>query len=284
MFDYTVKIKGGTVIGSMPTGMTDIQLKLLSIGVALPPDRVYLRYGENEELRARVTGTNESSMAISKLLTEDNTLADANMLSFVLEGADRYARSEIDRKVAEGQYASIQELMTDALQMKLAPDVTETFYFPLTGEMEEGEEEEFLTVPDSMLLANEAIISRALAKEQRGPEREMAQYFSGDVGVENKLVSSVWSVEELDGTLYGKCEVTLRAPLTEPEMEALREWITGQNSDGLGEGFEQHPIRTEEGDLYVSMWNSGEEYFVRTRDEMDRSLDRTCTEGMSQTL
>ena len=142
MFDYTVKIKRGTVIGSMPTGMTDIQLKLLSIGVALPPDRVYLRYGENEELRARVTGTNESSMAISKLLTEDNTLADANMLSFVLEGADRYARSEIDRKVAEEQYSGITELMADALQMKLAPDVTETFYFPLTGEMERSKEEE----------------------------------------------------------------------------------------------------------------------------------------------
>ena len=91
-------------------------------------------------------------------------------------------------------------------------------------------------------------------------------------------------MEELNGTLYGKCEVTLRAPLTELETEALREWITGQNSDGLGEGFEQHPIRTEEGDLFVSMWNSGEEYFVRTRDEMNRSLDRTCTEGMSQTL
>lgn len=273
MFDYTVKIKGGTVIGSMPTGMTDIQLKLLSVGVALPPDRVYLRYGEDEELRARVTGTNESSMAISKLLTEENTLADANMLSFVLEGADRYARSEIDRKVAGGEYSCITDLMTDALQMKLAPDVTETFYFPLVGEFE-LDEEGYESASDYDLLQKEAAIALALEKEQSGPDGEMSQYFHGDDGVENKLVSSVWDVEVLDGTLYGKCEVKLRASMTDEEKEVMRSWISGQNADGLGEGLEQRPIKTEDGGLYVSMWNSGDDYFVYDQQEMEEYLSQ----------
>ena len=47
---------------------------------------------------------------------------------------------------------------------------------------------------------------------------------------------------------------------TEEEIEALKDGISGQNSDGFGEGFEQRPIETDEGDMYVSFWNSKEGY------------------------
>lgn len=36
--------------------------------------------------------------------------------------------------------------------------------------------------------------------------------------------------------------------LTDEESTALSEWISGQNSDGLGEGFEQQPFAEHEGD------------------------------------
>lgn len=40
-----------------------------------------------------------------------------------------------------------------------------------------------------------------------------------------------------------------------------------------GEHFEQQPIDTEDGDLYVSFWNSGDNYSIMTRDELDEYID-----------
>ena len=64
-------------------------------------------------------------------------------------------------------------------------------------------------------------------------------------------------------------EVTSTAPLNAVERAAMREWISGQNADGLGEGFEQRPIETYYGDIYVHFWNSGNDYFIATEDELD---------------
>ena len=61
--------------------------------------------------------------------------------------------------------------------------------------------------------------------------------------------------------------------LNSEETEKLRSAVCGQNSDGFGESFEQRPIKTEDGDLYVSFWNSGNDYFVYTKSEMDEYVE-----------
>ncbi len=45
------------------------------------------------------------------------------------------------------------------------------------------------------------------------------------------------------------------------------------HKNGYGEHFEQQPIDTEDGDLYVSFWNSGDNYSIMTRDELDEYID-----------
>lgn len=97
----------------------------------------------------------------------------------------------------------------------------------------------------------------------------MAEYFHGDKNVKDKLVSAEWTVEERNGELYGCVNVRLREVLTEEEEESLKDWIVGQNSDGFGESFEQRPLETEEGDLYISFWNAGKDYFIYNKDEME---------------
>ena len=69
--------------------------------------------------------------------------------------------------------------------------------------------------------------------------------------------------------LYGKIDCYLTEALTPEETERLRDAISGQNSDGLGEGFEQREIPIDDGDLYVSYWHSGDDYFLYTEDEMN---------------
>ena len=72
--------------------------------------------------------------------------------------------------------------------------------------------------------------------------------------------------------LYGTVSVYLTEPMTEEEESALREWISGQNSDGLGEGFEQQAIELDEYELYVSFWDSGKGYYIKNEAEMEDYL------------
>jgi len=43
--------------------------------------------------------------------------------------------------------------------------------------------------------------------------------------------------------------------LSDDDVSDIQEYITGQFSDGFGESFEQIPITTNDGDIYVSLWS-----------------------------
>ena len=50
--------------------------------------------------------------------------------------------------------------------------------------------------------------------------------------------------------------------------------------NGWGEGFEQRPIRTEDGELYVSFWNSGRDFSIQTEQELKDSQSQGFRLGM----
>ena len=116
--------------------------------------------------------------------------------------------------------------------------------------------------------AAQYVIEEALEQEQH-PDFEMADYITDHPTANQKLVSAVWSVEEIDGELYGRIDCRSAEYFTPEEIEALKDGISGQNSDGFCEGFEQRSISTDDGDMYVSFWHSGKDYFIRTKEEMD---------------
>lgn len=65
-------------------------------------------------------------------------------------------------------------------------------------------------------------------------EDDMTQYLDDD---DKKVVESIrWVLETPDS---GTVQVTTKRPLTPEESTKISSWISGQNSDGLGEGFEQ---------------------------------------------
>lgn len=61
-------------------------------------------------------------------------------------------------------------------------------------------------------------------------------------------------------------ECQLLRGLTTKEMDTLKQYITGQASDGWGEGFEQRDIGVDEGVLNVHLWNSGD-WSLQTEEE-----------------
>lgn len=87
------------------------------------------------------------------------------------------------------------------------------------------------------------------------------------------ILAVEWDVEEIRGTLYGCIHVDLAAPLTVSEQAELKEWLTGQNSDGFGEGFEQREIEIDGGEAYVHFWNP-DKYFIKNEAEFRQYLNQ----------
>lgn len=136
------------------------------------------------------------------------------------------------------------------------------------------DDEGFSSPVDGRFLKSYAwAVEKALEADTADDEMDMADFFDEDDGVKAKLVSAKWGVETYRGRLFGRIECSLKEELTDAETEILTDWISGQNSDGYGEYFEQQPIDTEDGDLYVSFWNSGDNYSIMTRDELDEYID-----------
>lgn len=106
---------------------------------------------------------------------------------------------------------------------------------------------------------------------------DMADYFDEYYSktAKAKIQSMIWGFESVNGCLYGKVVVTLSEELTEKEIEEVKDYICGQNADGLGESFEQQNIRIDYNEeIYVSFWNCSDDYWVYTEDEFNSKIRR----------
>ena len=99
-------------------------------------------------------------------------------------------------------------------------------------------------------------------------KRGLMEYYDKLDSVNFKVKSYVFDVEERDGVLWGVAECEVYGELTDEELSTLKESISSQAADGFGEGFEQREIKTEDGDIYVHLWNSGADWSVSTEEEV----------------
>ena len=107
-------------------------------------------------------------------------------------------------------------------------------------------------------------ILAAITRENESLEspKGLGQYIWQNDTLKEKVTSLYPSVETINGELTGVMIAWVNEPLTDQEVADLAQYISGQNSDGYGEGFEQFPIKVDGGELYVSFWHPGD-YKVR---------------------
>ena len=264
---------GGTLVLDFPRSIYDVYEKLQSVGIRQSPHQITLSDEEGDDVRVKLYSEDETGKHLLLTLKEQNSLADANMLAFMVDNAKPDFRSKLEQNLLNDQYSSMQEVTDDIKQMLYeSGPVKAVFYCPLVGEV--TDEEGFSSPVDGRFLKSYAwAVEEALEADTADDEMDMAEFFDEDDGVKAKLVSAKWGVETYRGQLFGRIECSLKEELTDAETEILTDWISGQNSDGYGEHFEQQPIDTEDGDLYVSFWNSGDNYSIMTRDELDEYID-----------
>lgn len=154
------------------------------------------------------------------------------------------------------------EQLDDALRPLSTGPSTLRLYMPLTAEFTEDEydhkEPEQLEGRELYQYAEK--IAKAL-EDYRMPEeaeRGIMHWYHEEDSVNEKVRSVVFRLEKRDFQLWGVAECRLDSGLTSKELAALKEYITGQASDGWGEGFEQRDIGVDEGVLNVHLWNSGD--------------------------
>ena len=144
-------------------------------------------------------------------------------------------------------------------------------YVPLSGMFSEDGcgEEEIGPEGGSVFAPYEDQIREAVRESLGAGEepRGLMHYFDRDRSVAAKVFSAYPDVSMVSGELYGTMECKVREPLNDEEMRILKDYLTGQMSDGWGEGFEQHPVHVEDGDLYVSFWSSGKWWEIMTEEE-----------------
>ena len=275
MITAIIRNKENTLVLDFPRSIYDLYEKLRSIGIMQPPKRIPLTDNEDEDIGVKLFSDNDFGRHLLFTLNEENTLNDANLLTLIVQAADEDIKEALEQDILYDQYGSMNEVVAAVRQMTQdAGPVKAVFFCPLVGNIDEGDGDMF-TVGDSYLADSEDEINDALKEYTANDENDMATYYNKDDGLSEKLTSAVWSVELHGDKLFGRIDCSLKEALTAEETEALRDWLTGQCSDGLGEGFEQQPIDTMDGELFVSFWNSGDDYAMMTEDEFEDHLQNT---------
>ena len=114
-------------------------------------------------------------------------------------------------------------------------------------------------------------IKQALTEYEEPEEKErgLMHWYNECDEVDDKVYSAHMDVEVYNGELVGIIRARILGELTESEIISFKDYISGQLSDGAGEGFEQKPIATYDGDIYVSFWSSDDNWVLIPEDEFD---------------
>lgn len=265
-----------TLVLEFPKESYHVSRELQRVGISKSSYDIRLTDHEDDPIRVKLYADSDISNHLLRLLFEQDTLADVNTVCFVINKADEAIKEKLEQNLLNDQYSSVAELLRDIRDMTYQTGkVKMSFFCPLDGNIEDSEYGDTTPVDNIFLKSYEWDIREQLEMDQAFPEGEMAQFYEDDDGVREKLVSSVWTVDEYKGKLYGRIDCRFKEELTADETEIFKDWLLGQCSDGFGEHFEQQPIPTEDGDLFVSFWHPGKSYFLCAEDELDDCIEES---------
>lgn len=281
MINAIIQNKNGeTAVLDLTSHYCEMYKDLQAVGYYELPERILLRDEEDEEYRVKLYSDNDIGNSMILLLNESDSLYDAYLLDLAVTNAREEIKPDLEQNLLYGQYSNFSDVLEDINQMKIDAAKTKiTFFCPLEATVCD-EEGCYSPVSDYSILDNREEIEDMLGIEQLPDLGDMAEYVGNHSGIGKKLLYAVWGLEEIGGKIYGKIDCYLNEELNTQELEKLRSAIRGQNSDGFGESFEQRAIKTDDGDLYVSFWNSSGDYFLYTESEMDKYIENQQSQQM----
>ena len=141
------------------------------------------------------------------------------------------------------------------MQMKFYSPLTADFFPNDTEDLgDDYSEYEGIPYTGKELTGYRDVIRDAIYEDVKDFYGDLMRYYREDDSVRRKVVRAVPTVDEVNGELVGSLWVDTDAPLTDEEQAKFCSYISGQYSDGWGEGFEQRDIRVDDGTLAVHFW------------------------------
>lgn len=273
MINALVQNKDQTAILKLPSDPFILQCDLSHIGIRSRLRDIPIKDDEESPVRVKLFADSDIGNSLAVLFKPSHSLEDANLCAHIVENARPELQEEIEQNIVHGQYHSPKAVMED---IKAMTDeligVTIHYYCPLQIHMTDEEYGDWYEVDSGYGIAYKDEIHELVKREQDRDLHNMADYFDGSAGAKAKLISAVWDVQEVGGELYGVIHTGLREVFS-PEEE--KEWINeliGQAADGFGEGLEQREIKTDDGEIYVSFWHSGDDYFMENETDFRQRM------------
>ena len=272
-----------TTVLELPQRVTELRSALLSAGIRESPACILLTDNDGDALRVKLYGENELGKHLVRLFSEQEHLAEANTVVFLAADMGENQQNELFQNILNDRYTSLGQLLDGMKEMLQSKTVCEEiFYFPLTVIYREDGFEDGYPVSTAYLLPHEDELQQILEKLVCRDDLGMAHYYNLDPRTCAEAVSMDWSFEEIHGQIYGRVDVRLATPLSPREKQIMKDWIRGQNMDGMFESFEYYDIEVEDGSVNVSFGGDGNADFLYDRQEMDAWLQQMRCSGQSQ--
>lgn len=146
---------GSTLVLDFPRSIYDLYEKLQSVGICQSPHRIPLSDEDGDDVRVKLYSESELGKHLLLTLSERNTLADANLLTFIVDNAREEIHPALEQSILGDQYDSMQEVVNAAKKMLYdSGPVKAVFYCPLVGSLLERDEDgdEYESPVDSRFL------------------------------------------------------------------------------------------------------------------------------------
>ena len=251
----------------LPCDFLSLRMSLYQMNLMRHPDEVSVR-----DVFATFESADPIGQKLISLIRPGDLLSDVDVAVHQFKAAPRAIQDAMRQKLMDGVFQTIEDIHIGRDQLlEEKCGFRQLYYFPLVCSVpdEDGNLEE---VSPYILPQYSEQIQSAIEADQKWDIDTMAMYFwthdqKVNDSIRSKLLTCEWGLASIGPSLYGQVEVTATEPFTEKEVRAMKEWISGQNSDGLGEGFEQRPIDTDQGEVYVHLWSFDRDWSIQTEQE-----------------
>ena len=240
----------------------------------------YARYSQHIPHAREIVKAYEQTLAFERLKTSIDGCIDRlirqhkkdNQLRVTLE--DIFSDMDIENSVIEyawekmSNHPQIADCLLDiGVITAKKHELTETkLYCPLKFLYSPDDNSDLEDVPSSVYTDYVEKINKKIQQslhfEDDLRERGLIEYSDN-----KKVHSAIPSVETKNGDLYGVITVKSYGELNEAELADLVNELTGQLSDGWGEGFEQREIMLGDDKVFISFWNS-EDFYLKPESEV----------------
>ena len=275
MLKALIKNKNKTTIMEFPLGRQQLADKLDSIGIQVPAHNICCFDDESNDLSVKIYGDTEFENKVASSVGRHNTLSSVNAFWEIYSNMPNHAREDVAESFYNSDIHTLEVFGQHVLKNRTST-LMEKYYCPLVvnvfPENEYGDLSEDPKEYGGEYAAEiEEEIRALIAKEDARMEEDLAEYFNGSNSAVAKLKSVKFSTQHVDGIVYGCIRAELTEEFTPKEEAEFKEWLEGQCSDGYGEGLEQRPIKTDDGEAYVSFWNA-DAFFLLNEEDFDDYL------------